>query len=183
MRLHDITLYIFSIINRYPRLKPWSFSPLRQIQLPTFILASLVFHIALDRSLIKTDAACEEAGRPKHGLFPIDFFKPWEFPANISRRLAFELRDDIAYRIFGRYTHYHVQMIVIKANRLYGYARHSSQEPAQGFFNIYRDARLQDPAAVFAYPYDVVLEMIDAMARYAVFHGFSIPPPDSFNPD
>ena len=82
--------------------------------------------------------------------------------------------------MFWRYRHHHMQMIPIKANRLKLHAGHTSKQLRQELSNVTADARIQDPAAVFAYPNNVVLEIVESMGGSDIFHERIIPPPGSF---
>ena len=71
-------------------------------------------------------------------------------------------------------------MILIKANRLQFHAGHSSQHLREKLSDVTAHARIQDPAAVFAYPNNVILKIVDTVGCFDVFHGGIIPPPGSF---
>ena len=73
-----------------------------------------------------------------------------------------------------------MQMILIKANRLQFNAGHSSHQLRQKLSDVTAHARIQDPAAVFAYPDNVILKIIDTVSCFNIFHGGIIPPSGSF---
>jgi len=71
-------------------------------------------------------------------------------------------------------------MILIKANRLQLHAGHTSKPLRQKLSNVTAYARIQDPAAVFANPNHMVLEIVYAVSCLYIVHGGIIPPPGSF---
>jgi hypothetical protein len=54
----------------------------------------------------------------------------------------------------------HVQMILVKANRLQCNARHTAEEVWQKLTNCGFDSRIQNLPAVLANPHYVILEMV-----------------------
>ena len=136
--------------------------------------------VAFDRSLIDADAAYEVARRPNDVFFPIHFGKPGESFTKMRRRLAFQSAHHRSNAVRWRNHHHHMQMIPIKANRLNGHAGHTSQQLPKQLSQMLADARIQDPAAVLAYPNNVVLQLIYAMGRSDEFHCSSVTPPGSF---
>lgn len=71
-------------------------------------------------------------------------------------------------------------MILIKAYRLHLHAGHTSQQLGQKLSNVTAPARIQDSAAVFAYPDNVIFKIVDTVSCFDVFHSSIIPPPGSF---
>ena len=62
-------------------------------------------------------------------------------------------------------------MILVKANRLHFHARHTSQQLREHLLKISAYTRIQDPAAVFAYPNNMVFQIINAMGGLDILHG------------
>jgi hypothetical protein len=73
-----------------------------------------------------------------------------------------------------------MQMVLVKANRLYLYAGHTSHQLRQYLYKIAAHSRIQDPSAVFAHPHYVILQVVDTVSCLYYFHTSSIPPTGSF---
>ena len=61
-------------------------------------------------------------------------------------------------------------MISVAADHLNFHAGHASQQPIQDLLEIIPDSRLQDPPAIFAYPYYVILKTICTVSSQSYFH-------------
>jgi hypothetical protein len=73
-----------------------------------------------------------------------------------------------------------MQMILIKANLLHLLARHTSQQLRQKLSDVTAHSRIQDPATVFTYPDSMVVEIVNTVSCFDIFHGGIIQPPGSF---
>lgn len=94
----------------------------------------------------------------------------------MRRRLAFQAAHHGGYGVFRRDGHYHVEIILVKANRLDGDTRHTSQQAGQLVHKGSLNGGLQNPAAVLADPDNMVLEFICAMTRKNDIHSPIVPP-------
>lgn len=100
--------------------------------------------------------------------------------AKLGSRLAFQLAPHFRNAVFGRNEHHHMDLILIKANRLNCYTGQTSQQLGEQLLEGATDPRIQDPAAVLAHPHHVILQPGDTVCRLDNFPPLIVPPPGSF---
>ena len=98
----------------------------------------------------------------------------------MMRRLAFQPSHYERYRRLRRHHDHHMYMVIVKANRLYAHAGHTSQQLRQHLFEILDEARLQDPPPVLRYPNYMVLKLPNAVRTLSNLHGFIVQTAGSF---
>jgi hypothetical protein len=135
----------------------------------------LPFHIRQDLLLIQSNRGHEIPGRPNYSLPPVYFSQPRKLFPQPTCRVLLHSPNHRAHPILRRNHDQHVNMVNlhIELNDLTPlktpyYLREKSSQ-------ITSHTRIQDTAAIFRNPNNVVLRSVNSMARQTGFHALNIP--------
>ena len=135
----------------------------------------LPFHVCHDLFLIQPNRGHKKAGRPNYPLLPIHFSQPRKLFPQPTCRILLHLSNHRTHRIFRRNHHQHVNMVNLHTQLNDLTPRQTPYDFREKFSQITPHTRIQDTAAIFRNPNNVVLRSINSVTRYSGFHALKIP--------
>ena len=135
----------------------------------------LPFHIRHNLFLIQSNRRYKIPGRPDYPLLPVNCFQPPKlFPQSTCRVLLY-LPDHCAHSMFRRNHYQHMNMVNLHIELNDLTPRQTPHHFREKFSQITPHTRIQDTAAIFRNPNNVILRSINSVARYSGFHALNIP--------
>jgi hypothetical protein len=135
----------------------------------------LPFYIGYDLFLTQSNRGHEESWRPDYPLLPVNFPQPRKLFPQFTCRVLLHLPNHCANPILRWNHNHHMNMTNqdIQLNDLT--SRQTSHDFREKFSQVASRSRIQDTAAIFWDPYNVILCLINSMPRYSRFHALNIP--------
>ena len=135
----------------------------------------LPFYIGYDLFLIQSNRGHEESWRPDYPLLPINFSQPRKLPPQLTCCVLLHLPNHCANPILRWNHNQHMNMINLHIQFNDLASRQTPHDFREKFSQVASHSRIQDTAAIFRNPHNVILRLVNSMARYSGFHALNIP--------
>jgi len=135
----------------------------------------LPFYIGYDLFLIQSNRGHKESWRPDYPLLPVNFPQPRKLFPQFMCRVLFHPPNHCAHPILRWNHHQQMDMINLHAQLNDLTPRQTPHDFRKKFSQVASHSRIQDTAAIFRNPHNVILCLINAMPRYPGFHALNIP--------
>ncbi len=135
----------------------------------------LPFYIRYNLFLIQSNRGHEESWRPDYPLFPVNFPQPRKLFPQSACRVLLHLPNHCANAILRRNHHQQMDMINLQAQLNNLTPRQTPHDFREKFSQVASHPRIQDTAAIFRNPYNMILCPVNSMPGYSGFHALTIP--------
>jgi len=135
----------------------------------------LPFYIRNNLFFIQSNRGHEESWRPDHPLLPINFPQPRKLSPQFTCRILLHLPNHCANPILRWNHNQHMNMINLHTQLNDLTPRQTPHHFREKFSQVASHSRIQDTAAIFRYPYNVILRLVNSMSGYSGLHTLNIP--------